>query len=155
MKIHLNKILILIFLLISSCNGKKVNELNNKIEKLKKLNTILNDSIITMNYRKISNSITMGIRFDSILKVGKKEKVKFIFHYPEELISYDIYTTDSVGSPDKLIIADLNKNEFEYEFIPTKSGSEMVELVAVFNIKNQLYNEVIEIPIITEFATTE
>ena len=97
----------------------------------------------------------MGIRYDSILKVGNKEKVKFIFHYPEELISYDIYTTDSVGSPDKLIIADLNKNEFEYEFIPTKSGSEMVELVAVFNIKNQLYNEVIEIPIITEFATTE
>ena len=147
--------IILILVLMVACNTKKNDGLKSKISELEKLNSELKDSITTLNYKKITNSITMGIRYDSILKVGKKEKVKFIFHYPEELISYDIYTTDSVGSPDKLIIADLNKNEFEYEFIPTKSGSEMVELVAVFNIKNQLYNEVIEIPIITEFATTE
>ena len=153
MKKYLHIILILVLLV--ACNTKINDGLKSKISELEKLNSELKDSITTLNYKKISNSITMGIRYDSILKVGKKEKVKFIFHYPEELISYDIYTTDSIGSPDKLIIADLKKNEFEYEFIPTKNGSEMVELVAVFNIKNQLYDEVIEVPIIAGFATTE
>jgi len=153
MKKYLHIVLILVLLV--ACSTEKNDGLKRKISELEKLNSELKDSITTLNYKKISNSITLGIRYDSILEVGKKEKVKFIFHYPEELFSYDIYTTDSVGSPDKLIIADLKKNEFEYEFIPTKNGSEMVELVAVFNIKNQLYNEVIEVPIIAGFSTTE
>ena len=153
MKKHLHIILILV--LIVACNTKKNDGLKNKISELEKQNAELKDSITTLNYKKISNSITIGIRDDSILKVGRREKIKFIFHYPEKLFSYNVYTTDSIGSPDKLIKENLTKNEFEYEFIPTKTGQETVELIAVFNIKNQLYDEIIEVPIIAGVTTTE
>lgn len=149
--------IILICFLIMSCNhgNDNDNKLKDKIAKLEKLNSKLRDSIITINYKKISNSITFGISKDSILKVGKMEKVKFIFHYPEKMIHYDVYTADSTGSPDKLIMENLTDNEFEYEFTPTKSGQELVELIAVFNIKNEFDDEVIEVPIIAGFATNE
>lgn len=141
--------------ILSSCKEKKVGELKNRISELESLNSKLTDSITRLNYEKIQFPQIIPISDKPILKVGKKETVKFIFHYQEELFEYDVYTTDSIGSPDELIYENLKNNEFEYEFTPTKTGEEIVELIAVFNIKNELFDEEIHIPIISGFATTE
>ena len=155
MKTNFKLIISILIFTITSCGNGEIAELKNRISKLESTNSKLADSITKLNYNKIINLDVISLTDKPILKVGKKEKVKFIFHYQENLFKYDVYTTDSAGSPDKLIYENLTDNEFEYEFIPTEKGKEIVELIAVFKIKNKLFDEKINVPIMGGFTTAE
>jgi hypothetical protein len=147
-------LILLISLLLFSCNDKEIAELNNRVSELETLNLKLTDSIANVNYKKVTTSEIIGVSSKPTLTVGKKEKVKFIFNYPDELLRYDVYTSTPDGEPDKLILENLKANEFEYEFTPTKLGEERIELIAVFKINNA-ENEKIYVPINTGFKTSE
>lgn len=139
---------------MTSCNQKEVTNLKKRVAELETLNSNLTDSMASLNYKKITNSNIIGLSSKPILKVGEKEKVKFIFNYPDKLLEYDVYTSDPNGDPDKLILENLTDNEFEYEFTPTKSGEEIIKLIAVFKIDNAS-NEEIYVPTNTGFKITD
>lgn len=155
MKTNFKSIISILIFSIASCGNGEITELKNRISKLESSNSKLADSITKLNYNKIINPDVISLTDKPILKVGKKEKIKFIFHYQEELFEYNVYTTDSTGSPDKLILENLTDNEFEFEFTPTKKGEEIIELIAVFKINNKLFDEKINVPIISGFTTAE
>ena len=128
-----------------SCNEKKISELNNRITELETQNKKLTDSISKSDYYKVLSSNIVGLTAKPEFIVNEKSDVKFLFNYPEKLLTYNVYTTTSDGKPDKLIYENLTDNEFMYSFIPEKAGEHNIKLVAVFKMNNK-ENEEIHVP---------
>ncbi|WP_339918463.1 hypothetical protein [Yeosuana marina] len=149
-KTNLGLILILLTFFIS-CNEKKISELNNRISELETQNKKLADSISKSDYYKVLGSNIIGLTSKPQFTVNEKSEVKFLFNYPEKLLTYNVYTTTSDGKPDKLIYENLTDNEFMYNFVPKKVGEHNIKLVAVFKMNNK-ENEEIQVP--TNFYVT-
>ncbi len=139
-------VLILIFLIcFVSCNEYKISELNNQISKLEIQNKKLTDSISKSLYYKVLGSNIIGLTAKSEFTINEKSEVKFLFNYPEKLLTYNVYTTSIDGKPDELIYKNLTDNEFIYNFVPNKVGEHDIKLVAVFKMNNK-ENEEIHVP---------
>ncbi len=135
-------ILIFIFLVsFVSCNDKKITELNERISELEIRNKKLTDSITKSEYNKTKNSSIIGLTSKPTFRDGEKSQAKFIFNYPEKIMTYDVYTSTDEGKPDKLIFNNLTDNHFEYNSIPRKIGEEQIELITVFKMNDSVNTE--------------
>ena len=138
-------LILLLLTFFVSCNEKKISELNNRITDLETQNKKLTDSISKADYYKVLGSNIIGLTAKPEFNVNEESEVKFLFNYPEKLLTYSVYTTTNDGKPDELIYDNLTDNEFKYNFVPKKAGEHNIKLVAVFKINNK-ENEEIHVP---------
>ena len=134
---------ILLILMISfvSCNEKKITELNERISLLETQNKKLTDSITKSEYHKVENSSIIGMTSKPSFHLGEKSQVRFVFTYPEKIMSYNVYTSTVEGEIDELIFKNLTDNHFEYDFIPNEIGEEQIQLITVFKMNDSVNTE--------------
>lgn len=136
--------LLFILILITSCENKKIEELNNKISKLEKLNKKLSDSLSKKTYNRLINSNLWGISEKNDLIINKPNKFKFVFSSIQKLPEYNIYAVTKKGNKKSstLIYEKYTASEFEYDFIPENKKDNSFEIQALFSLDSIL----IEIP---------
>ncbi len=125
---------LLILVLITSCESKKVNELNNRIFELEKLNKKLNDSLKRNSYKRLISSQLFGISEKNSLELNKLNRFKFMFSSLQTMPKYNVYKITKDGDKEKrtLIYEDYTKSHFEYNFTPKNKSENSFELKALF-----------------------
>ncbi|WP_064966178.1 hypothetical protein [Tenacibaculum ovolyticum] len=133
-----------ILTLIISCENKKIEELNNKIYELDRLNKKLTDSLNRSVYERITYSELYGISEENDLIANKPNKFKFVFSSVKKLPKYNIYAITKKGGKKTttLIYEDYTESQFEYDFIPENKTDNSFEIKALF----PLDSVVVEIP---------
>lgn len=137
--------IILMLFAISGCDNSNVQaEYHKKLkvenETLRKQIKILNDSLSEYNEKLIKSYILVGIPDDEVIKVGKSNHIKILFHsFNIQIPQYEIY---KVEGDKEVKIGSSNKTEFDYEFIPKSIKDNKFDL----KIKIPFKKDTIEIP---------
>ncbi|MGQ2983557.1 hypothetical protein [Flavobacterium sp.] len=135
----------IIVFLIFSCNSSdnqsiEYQELLNQNAELRKKNIFLTDSLESYREDLIRSYILIGIPNDPLIRVGKKNNIKLLFHpFSVALPKYDIY---EVNGSKEIKIGSNNKTEFDYAFVPKSTTDNQVYL----KVKIPNKNDTIEIP---------
>lgn len=130
----------LVLLLNISCNNsveqtKEYQDLLSQNVRLQQQTKILSDSLSRYQEHFIQSQILIGIPDERVIKVGKKNNIKVIFHtYSQELPQYEIYKVDGLK---EVRIGSSNKTSFDYEFIPKSLEDNKVNLKVEIPFKNR------------------
>jgi hypothetical protein len=128
-------LLIVISLILSSCNQQKVSDLNAQLEELKEQNQLLKDSISKNELKNIYAFHILGTTEKSSLKVNEKATIDFVFGYRDYIKSYDVYLLTGEKENDReLILKDQKISEFKYSFTPKNKNDNRIKLLTVFDL---------------------
>lgn len=128
--------LIIIGILLTSCENKKITELNTKILELKKQNKILSDSLSKHDYSNLINSELLGIPHNDNLVPNQENKFTFFFTQDKTLPKYNLYQIVKSGDTEKrkLILENHDKSRFDFNFIPKTKDESEFDLRAIFDL---------------------
>jgi len=145
-----NTLLLLSVLSLLSCRNSKESskEIENaliRITNLEEQNRKLTDSLNKYREIDLNSQSILGFPQECILKVGKKNKIKFVIFKNEfEFPKYDIY---KIENDNEIKIGENNNFNFDYEFTPKSIKDNRLNL----KIKMPYKGEIIELPILMNF----
>ena len=129
--------LVVLAISIVSCTNDQSDEYQDILARniqLEKENKILKDSLSDYQEDFIRSGTLVGIPDAYILKVGKKNKIKVLFHtFSRELPEYAIY---KVEDSKEIKIGSNNKTHFDYEFVPKSIDDNELQLRVKIPVNN-------------------
>ena len=114
-------IIITTCILLISCNKrlKKSKEIENLLERislLEKQNNKLKDSISQSERDHLNSTFLIGIPYNQILKVGKKDSINMLLHSSlKKIPKYEIYR---IEDKKEVKIGENDKSKFTFDFTP-------------------------------------
>lgn len=129
-------LLTLILVLTTSCKNQEVKKLNNRIIELEKMNLTLQDSIKNIELQRIISSELIGISEKTIISPNQNNQFTFLFSQTQNLPKYNVYRVikNDTNVTRKLIVKNLTKSRFKYNFIPKDENDSSFDLIAEFHI---------------------
>ena len=134
----MKKYILILFglIFIFSCDSVKIDEMNDRIFELEKLNKELVDSINELNHKRVISSQLVGISEKNDLTINQSNKFMFLFSSSEKLPDYNVYEIVQKGEDRerKLLYENLNSSNFMFEFTPKDEFDKSFVLLAEFDL---------------------
>jgi hypothetical protein len=122
-----------------------ISQLNEKIKHLEKENKILRDSLDDYEENFLYSQILFGIPEYHSQKVGKKNKITFLFHsYNIEIPDYKIFKLEE-GK--RIKVGSNNRTSFDYDFIPKSLNDNNLDLIVTIPFKNKALDIPVSMPL--------
>ena len=131
-------VLISIIILLSSCNHKKQQALNQRIEKLEVQNKLLMDSIVKITTLDLLSCNLEVIPESCTLKLHKNNRFTGRIVEQRMIRKYNVYKIDTIpGSTEvekKLLLKDQRSTKFDFDYIPKSKKDNLLQIEVLFDV---------------------